>query len=67
MKIEIEIDSANEACQTRSDLCDIIEDLLPRIRSSGFDTRHAIRDRNGNRVGHFQIRQDDSEELGDSQ
>jgi hypothetical protein len=62
MQLSITIDSENEACSTRQDVCQILEKLLPKIRLAGTDSVHAIKDENGNKVGYYTISADDSED-----
>jgi hypothetical protein len=67
MKLVINIDSNNAACSTREDVCRILERLLPKIRLAGTESKHTIRDDNGNQVGYYSISADDEDEdEGDS-
>jgi hypothetical protein len=62
MKLTIKIDSENEDCRTREDVCAIMEELLPKIRLAGTETKHGIKDLNGNTVGWYRISKDDESE-----
>ena len=62
MKFSIEIDSENAACSNREEVCDILQNLVYKIRLAGVESKHTIYDYNGNRVGWYQISADDEVE-----
>lgn len=67
MRLELTIDSDNDACTTREDLCDIVSRFVPKLRLAGTGSKHAIRDINGNTVGWYRVTGDEhvDEEEGD--
>lgn len=62
MKLNIHIDSENDACRTQEDVLDILDKVRDKLRLSGTDTRHTILDANGQSVGWYSISQDDPDE-----
>lgn len=64
MKLTIEIDSDNVGCETREDLCDIVARLVAKIRLAGTGSQHAIRDINGQTVGHYSVSGDEHDDYG---
>lgn len=65
MKLSIEIDSDNVGCGKREQIVRIVEKLLPKIRLADVESKHAIRDENGNTVGWYSISAEDEDEEED--
>lgn len=62
MKLSIQIDSENESCTTREELCRMVQTILPRIRTAEPGTKCKILDVNGNTVGSYVVSGDEEED-----
>lgn len=61
MKLEISIDSENEACKTRAGVLEILDGVQNRLRFASAGSTFKILDVNGNAVGTFCISEEDEE------
>lgn len=66
MKLSIHIDSDNAGCRTREDVLSLLDEVRDKLRLAGTETKHTIRDVNGNRVGWYSISADDVNEEEES-